>query len=82
MTYIRPQHLFEWKQDDPDSELCLVAIRDDESVLSAYGRYAHGSGSTAVSWHQFLAGDLNDLVEKTMGRAVLQEVLEKLREIT
>lgn len=59
-----------------------MSIEDGGTVLSAYGRNAHSSGCKIVTWEEFLQGDMNDLVEKTMGKPVLQEVLEKLQETT
>jgi hypothetical protein len=82
MAYKQPKSLFEWKIDEPDKELYLASILDDETILSAYGRYAHSSGSKLVSWQEFLAGEMNELVEKTMGEKVLMELLDKLRDIT
>ena len=80
MGYRRPKSIFERKVDEPGQELYLVSIQDDETVLSAYGRYAHGSGGKTVSWDEFLQGEMNGLVERTMGKEVLNEVLTKLRE--
>ncbi len=82
MKYKQPKPLFEWKIDEPDKELYLVAILDNETVLSAYGRYAHSSGSKFVSWKQFLSGEMNDLVEKTMGKQVLIELISQLNRLT
>lgn len=50
MAYKQPKPLFEWKLDEPDKELYLASILDNETVLSAYGRYAHGSAGKAVGW--------------------------------
>ena len=82
MAYKRPIPLYEWKIDEPDKELYLAQILDNETVLSAYGRYAHGSGSKLVSWQEFLAGEMNELIEKTMGKEVLTELLSKLKGLT
>ncbi|PMN74203.1 hypothetical protein [Enterovibrio norvegicus] len=82
MAYKRPIPLCEWKIDEPDKELYLTQILDNETVLSAYGRYAHSSGSKSVSWQEFLDGEMNELVEKTMGIKVLTELLEKLKGLT
>ncbi len=79
MAYMRPNPLYEWKIDEPDKELYLAQILDNETVLSAYGRYEHGSGSKSVSWQEFLDGEMNELVEKTMGKKVLTELLAKLK---
>ena len=82
MAYKRPKTLYEWKIDEPDEELYLVSILDDETVVSAYGRCAHGSGCKIVSWQQFLAGEMNSLVEKTMGKRVLGELQVQLQELS
>lgn len=82
MAYKQPKALYEWKIDEPDKELYLASILDDGSVLSAYGRFAHSSGSKSVSWQAFLAGEMNELVETTMGKNVLTELLVKLRGLT
>ncbi|MGI5308229.1 hypothetical protein [Rheinheimera sp. WS51] len=82
MAYKQPKSLFEWKLDEPDKELYLVSILDNKTVLSAYGRYAQGSGAKVVSWQAFLQGEMNDLIQSTMGTEILVEVLNKLREIT
>ncbi|KJY91593.1 hypothetical protein CWB89_16500 [Pseudoalteromonas piscicida] len=79
MEYKQPKTLFERRLDTPDQNLYLVSIQDDGTVLSASGRNAHNSGAKTVSWNEFLQGDMNSLVEETMGIAVLNEVLEKLR---
>jgi hypothetical protein len=81
MVYKRPNPLYEWKIDEPDKELYLAQILDNEMVLSAYGRHAHGSGSKIVSWQEFLDGEMNELVEKTMGLKVLTELLTQLKEL-
>ncbi|MBB1403879.1 hypothetical protein [Pseudoalteromonas sp. SG45-1] len=82
MAYEKPKPLYEWKIDEPDKELYIASILDNETVLSAYGRYAHGSGSKSVSWQEFLEGEMNELVEKTMGVKVLTELLAKLKVLT
>ena len=79
MTY--PKSLYEWKIDEPDKELYIASILENGTVVSAYGRYGHSSGSTSVSWQEFLAGEMNDVVEKTMGKRVLDELLGKLNEL-
>ena len=82
MAYRQPKPLHEWKIDEPDKDLCIASILDDKTVLSANGRYAHGSGSKSVTWQAFLAGEMNELVEKTMGKKVLTELLTQLRGLT
>ena len=82
MAYKRPTPLYEWKIDEPDKEFYLAQILDNETELSAYDRYAHGSGSKSVSWQGFLDGEMNELVEKTMGIKVLTELLAKLKSLT
>lgn len=49
-------------------------------VWSACGRYAHSSGSASTTWSDFLSGDLNELVQSTMGQKVLEEMLECLKQ--
>jgi hypothetical protein len=82
MNYKRPEAIDKWIKDTPNEELYLVEILDDYTVLSAYGRYAHSSGSKKVSWQEFLNGEMNELIVKTMGEAVLREVIEKLKKLT
>ncbi|SHO57035.1 hypothetical protein [Vibrio quintilis] len=82
MVYKQPKPLFGWKIDEPDKELYLVSILDNKTVLLAYGRYAHGSGSKSISWQEFLAGEMNELVENTMGEQVLTELLLQLKRLT
>lgn len=82
MAYMQPKTLCEWKIDEPGKELYVASILDNETVLSAYGRYGHSSGSKAVSWQEFLAGEMNELVEKTMGEKVLMELLARLKVLT
>lgn len=82
MTDRRPLPVVKWKHDEPGSELYLVAIMDDRTVVSACGRYAQGSGSRAVSWTDFLCGEMNELVGETMGPEVLEDVLRRLRALT
>nr|WP_018678010.1 hypothetical protein [Acinetobacter tjernbergiae] len=66
--------------DDPEGELYVAFITSDQKVWSASGRYAHSSGSTSTTWSGFLSGDLNDLVRKTMGQKVLDEMSECLKQ--
>ena len=82
MVYKQPKALFEWKIDESNKELYLALILDNKTVLSAYGRYAHSSGSKSVTWQEFLAGEMNELVENTMGEKVLAELLDRLRKLT
>ena len=70
----------EWILDDPEGELCVAFITSDQKVWSAFGRYAHSSGSISTTWSGFLSGDLNDLVRKTMGQKVLDEIIECLKQ--
>jgi hypothetical protein len=70
----------EWILDDPDGELYVAFITSDKKVWSTFGRYAHSSGSTSTTWSSFLAGDLNELVRRTMGKNVLEEMLECLKQ--
>ena len=74
-TYRQPAALREWTLDVPNGELYQLFVYDNETVCSAVGRYAHSSGSSACSWHQFLTGSLNDAVRKMMGTQTLDEAL-------
>ena len=74
-----PTSVKEWVIDEPDQEFYLVAIMQDKTVMSACGRYAQGSGSKSVSWESFMSGEMNTLVERTMGKKVLGEVLNELK---
>lgn len=82
MAYKRASLLYEWKIDESDKELYLVQILDNGMVLSAYGRYTHNSGSKSVSWQEFLDGEMNELVGRTMGAKVLAELLKQLKSLT
>jgi hypothetical protein len=74
--YIPPKELKRWVNDIPDGELYEAYIRDDNTVWSASGRFSHSSGATSVSWQEFGSGKMNELVEKTMGKATLTEIRE------
>ena len=82
MNYIPPKIIKNWKSDSPSGELYEASIMDNKTVISAYGRYAHGSGCKIVSWAEFIDGEMNELVSKTMGRNVLDEILHELQTIT
>ncbi|MCU4387678.1 hypothetical protein KTH40_08670 [Acinetobacter haemolyticus] len=75
-----PRVIREWILDDPEGELYVVYITSDQKVWSACGRYAMSSGSTSTTWSNFLAGDLNDLVRRTMGQKVLEAMRECLKQ--
>ncbi|MEG2883810.1 MAG: hypothetical protein RR884_04395, partial [Acinetobacter sp.] len=75
-----PRVIREWILDDPEGELYVAFITSDQKVWSASGCYAHSSGSTSTTWSGFLSGDLNDLVRKTMGQKVLDEMSECLKQ--
>lgn len=77
--YQAPRVIREWILDDPEGELYVAYITSDQKVWSACGRYAMSSGSTSTTWSNFLAGDLNDLVRRTMGQKVLEEMRECLK---
>lgn len=72
----------EWELDEPGGELYCVFILDDNRVLAASGRSAHGTGSSSVSWNDFLAGEMNELVSNTMGAQIVQDIKIELRKIT
>ncbi|MDN3639240.1 hypothetical protein QWY82_10500 [Simiduia curdlanivorans] len=82
MNYIPPKAIKNWKNDNPDGELYEASIMDNNTVISAYGRYSHGSSCKIVSWKEFLGGEMNELVSKTMGSKVLNEILHELQSIT
>jgi hypothetical protein len=82
MVYKQPKPLFEWKIDEPEKELYSASILDNQTVLLSYGRYAHSSGSKSVSWQEFIAGGMNELVENTMGEKALIELLNQLKKLT
>lgn len=82
MNYIPPNLIQNWKIDEPGKELYEASIMDNQTVISAYGRYSHCSGCKIVSWQEFLGGEMNELVAKTMGVEVLSEIIAKLRSIT
>ncbi|MEN4983739.1 hypothetical protein [Acinetobacter modestus] len=75
-----PRTIRKWVLDNPEGELYIAFITSDQKVWSASGRYAHSSGSTSTTWSSFLAGDLNELVRRTMGKNVLEEMLECLKQ--
>ena len=75
-----PRVVREWILDDPDGELYVAFITSDKKVWSTSGRYAHSSGSRSTTWSGFLAGDLNELVRRTLGKNVLEEMLECLKQ--
>jgi len=70
-----------WTNDIPDGELYEVIVHKDKTVTSAYGRLAHSSGSKKVSWVEFMSGEMNELVSKTMGGDTLIEIKEYIREL-
>ncbi|WP_375056087.1 hypothetical protein [Zobellella sp. DQSA1] len=72
--------LEEWVNDIPDGELYRVFISDEQKVWSTVGRHAHSSGSRSTSWQDFLDGDMNEWVTKTMGQEVLSEVINYLKQ--
>ena len=72
--YVAPSILKKWVNDVPDGELYETFIQDDNSVWSATGRYAHSSGSVNVTWEEFKAGKIDDLIKTTMGNDVLEEM--------
>lgn len=76
MTYVPPKPLREWRFDDPARELYQLLVMDDQTVCSAFGRYAHSSGATACSWSDFVAGALDDVVTGAHGANVLTEARE------
>jgi len=69
-----------WTKHNADEEMYEVIIHKDKSVTSVYGRFSHSSGSSKVSWSEFMAGEMNELVSKTMGIQILSAVKEYIRE--
>ena len=63
----------EWKNDIPNGELYGLIIHKEKSVSATVGRFAHSSGSKKVTWSEFLSGEIDELVSKTMGSTVLNE---------
>ncbi|MCH7337764.1 hypothetical protein [Acinetobacter sp. NIPH 2699] len=78
--YQAPRIIRKWVLDNPEGELYEAFITSDKKVWSACGRYAHSSGSASTTWSDFLSGDLNELVQRTMGQKVLEEMLECLKQ--
>lgn len=81
MVYIQPKAISEWVIDEPNKEFYSVSIMDNETVISAYGRYAHNSGCKIVSWAEFINGEMNQLVISSLGNEILEKVLTRLREL-
>ena len=79
MKYKPPKIIKQWEYDEVNQEYYTVMIFDNKTVVSACGRFAQGSGSKSVSWIDFLKGDMNDLVKKTMGEKVFDEVIQTLK---
>ncbi|NTS77111.1 hypothetical protein HR060_09520 [Catenovulum sp. SM1970] len=69
-----------WSLDKPEEELYELMVHKEKTVTVAYGRFAHSSGSKAVSWAEFSAGELDDLVAKTMGKDILNQAHKYIRE--
>ena len=62
-----------WVNDIPNGEKYTLLVHSEKSVTATYGRFSHSSGSKTVNWSSFLAGDLDDLVLKSLGKEVLIE---------
>jgi len=75
MAYTPPNIIRIWEYDESDQEYYCVIIYDDKTVVSAVGRFAQGSSSKSASWRNFLQGEMNDLVKKSMGQKVFNEVI-------
>ncbi len=78
--YQPPKKLQEWINDIPDGEFYEVYISSDNKVWCTSGRFAHSSSSTSASWDEFLSGELNELVSRTMGQEVLNEITNYLKQ--
>lgn len=73
--YNPPVKLKEWINDINDGELYGAYVSSDQKVWCTSGRFAHSSGASNTSWAGFMSGELNDLIIKTMGQAVLNEMI-------
>jgi len=79
VKYQSPKKLREWINDIPDGELYEVYVSDDKKVWCTSGRFSHSSGAANTSWSGFLSGELNDLVAKTMGQDIFNELTSYLK---
>ena len=77
--YTPPKKIREWVNDIPGGELYAVYVSDDKKVWATSGRYAHSSGARSASWNEFLSGQLHEVVTKTMGEDVLNEVVSYVK---
>ncbi|WGO98137.1 hypothetical protein QFX18_19200 [Saccharophagus degradans] len=77
--YKAPEKLKNWISDVTNGERYEVYISSDKKVWCLTGRFSHSSGATSSSWSSFLDGELNDLVLKTMGQSVLNQVKAYLK---
>lgn len=68
-----------WTLDNIGDELYELIIHKEKKVICTYGRFAHSSGSKSVSFEQFIAGELDDLISKTMGEDILNQAKEYMR---
>jgi secreted protein with Ig-like and vWFA domain len=80
MKYIKPKILKEWINDIPNGELYVSYITNQEEVICAAGRYAASSVAETVTIDEFVSGKMQDLIVKTMGKIVLVEMLEFIRD--
>lgn len=78
-NYQPPKVLKKWLNDVPDVDLYELFVLDNGIVCATCGRHAHSSGSTTCTWRNFLEGDMNDLVERTVGQLALVEALTFVR---
>lgn len=78
--YTPPKKLKEWVNDVSGGELYGAYITSDQKVWCTSGRFAHSSGAASASWSNFLSGELNDLVIKTMGQKVFNEITSYLKQ--
>lgn len=63
-----------WKKKSGDVE-DSIDITDSQIFIGHEEGFGHGSSGAACSWAEFSNGRLNQLVEKTFGKDVLNEVL-------
>lgn len=74
-NYRPPSKLKDWVNDIPNGERYELAVLDNQTICTSYGRYAHSSGSMSCSWEEFVRGEMHNLVTKTMGEAILAEAI-------
>jgi hypothetical protein len=72
------QVLERWVNDIPDGDLYELIIFDNHTIFLCCGRFAHSSGSKFCSWDEFIEGNMQDDVIRSVGLQALQEAQEFL----